>query len=134
MTPAELEALVEGYFRDWTVLRSGSRAERLALERDANRPWDTLAQLLTGPSEVDQAWPLILALIEQAPSDEALAYVAAGPLEDLIHAHGAEFGDRIVDQARRDPRLRQALGGVWGWERVPEPLRGRLLELAHPLT
>lgn len=86
------------------------------------------------PPNLDRAWPIILALIEHAPDDEALAFVATGPLEDLIHRHGQRIGDQIVEQARRDPRFRQALGDVWGWEGVPEPLRGRLLILANPKT
>lgn len=135
MTPTELGEFTAGYFRDWAVLRGGSRAERLALEHATDRPSDTLiALLLDEPTKPDVAWPIILSLIEHAPDDESLAFVAAGPLEDLIQRHGQRFSDRLEDQARRDPRFRQALGDVWGWERVPEPLRGRLQKLADPKT
>ena len=133
MTPTELDEFAASYFHDWELLRGGSRAERLALEHAADRPSETLpALLLDDPTKPDVAWPIILYLIEHAPDDAALAFVAAGPLEDLIQRHGLAVGDQIVDQARRDPRLRQGLGDVSGWERVPEPLRGRLQKLANP--
>jgi hypothetical protein len=132
MTPEELDQFAAGYFRDWTVQRSGSRAERVVLEHQRGRPSDILIGLLDDPTTVDRAWTIVVALIDRAPDDETLAFVAAGPLEDLIRRHSQQFGERIFDQARRDRRWRQALGGVWGWEDVAEPLRGRLLELAIP--
>jgi hypothetical protein len=69
-----------------------------------------------------------LALVELAPDDAALAYVAAGPLEDLVREHLERFADRLVEQARRDPRFRDALKGVWGWENVDPGIRRRLFD------
>ena len=135
MTPQDLDEFATEYFRDWEALRGGTRAERIAYEHAGRRPSDTLVEfLLDEPTKPEVAWPVILHLIERAPNDAAIAFVAAGPLEDLLHIDGVTFGDQIVHEARRNPRLRQALGDVWGWERVPEPLRGRLHELAQPKT
>ena len=66
----------------------------------------------------EKAWPLMVKLIEAAPSEEALAFVAAGPLEVLIRTGGDNFEDRIVQCALSDARFRRALEGVWGWEDV----------------
>jgi hypothetical protein len=52
-------------------------------------------------------------LINKAPSDEALAYVAAGPLEDLLAFHGPAVIDYVTVAARADARLQLALSGVW---------------------
>ena len=93
---------IRRYFEDWRVLRSGNRAERLAV-RDAEDQPDEQIEMLHTLTEPERAWPVILALIEAAPNEEALAFVAAGPLEDLIQSHGDDFADRIIERARRDP-------------------------------
>src|SRR5271169_1955713 len=50
----------------------------------------------------------------RAPSDSALALVAAGPLEDLLKKHGPVVVDRVEEESRKNDRLRLALSGVWG--------------------
>jgi hypothetical protein len=126
----DLDAFAAQFFADWKAMR-GTRAERLELKRrERERPSDWLTNvLILWPSRAEDAWPVIVHLIEAAPDDEALSYVAAGPLEDALHYHAERFGDRILTRARTDPKFREALAGVWGWERVPEPLRGQLLRL-----
>ena len=52
-------------------------------------------------------------LVNKAPSDEALAYVAAGPLEDLLTFHGLSLIDQVEVAARADERFQLALSGVW---------------------
>ena len=52
--------------------------------------------------------------IRRAGGDATLAYIAAGPLEDLIVQHGEQFMDRIELEAGREPKVRRALRGVWG--------------------
>jgi hypothetical protein len=52
-------------------------------------------------------------LVNKASSDEALAYVAAGPLEDLLTFHGPTLIDRVTVAARADDRLQLALSCVW---------------------
>ncbi len=58
-------------------------------------------------------WEAILEILERNPSDKVIAVLAAGPLEDLIEVHGSLFIDRIEKEARRNPRFRHLLGGVW---------------------
>src|SRR3989449_8134031 len=60
-------------------------------------------------------------------ADDVLGSIAAGPLEDLLAAHGARFVARVEQQARRDDRFRACLGGVWlNPEDVPEDILRRL--------
>ena len=61
----------------------------------------------------EEGWLLIRQLIERAADEQMLAYIAAGPLEDLIKWHGPQFIDRIEPQALIDPKFRRALRGVW---------------------
>jgi uncharacterized protein DUF6869 len=114
MTPSELEDFTARFIREWTVLREGSRADRLAFEHRRDSAGEVFDRLLDDPPDLSSAWAIILSLIDHAPDDAALAFIAAGPLEDLIHRHGQSLGEELVSQARRDARFRQALGGVLG--------------------
>lgn len=56
---------------------------------------------------------LCLALIEAAENDEELAYVAAGPVEDLLNRVGIPAIEAFEVPARRSLKVRNALAGVW---------------------
>jgi len=73
--------------------------------------------------EPETAWPIILQLVSKALDDHVLAFLAAGPLENLIHSHGPEFIDRAVLEAKNDKRFRKCLRGVWGIDRMPARVR-----------
>jgi hypothetical protein len=72
--------------------------------------YGVMRELISDAPEI--AWPVLLEIIDRAP-EEALGYVAAGPLEDLIGEHGFEIIDAIETEAGRNPRLRKTLVGVW---------------------
>jgi hypothetical protein len=84
-----------------------------------------------GDVSPDDCWAAILEIVARDPSDESVAILAAGPLEDLINHHGPEFIDRIELESRRNPAFRHLLGGVWRastpevWARI-EKARGKL--------
>ena len=117
MTDAEL---ISGYLTHAeTTTRDGTDAEYF----DTPEQLDTLVT-----SEPERAWPLICEIIRRiAPKDEdILAYVAAGPLEDLLVRHPYAFIDRIESLAGKDAHFRRAVSGVWGWSRIPSEIRTRL--------
>jgi len=58
-------------------------------------------------------WTIIKALVVAAPDDNALSYIGAGPLEDLLSSHGERFIELIEQQADIDPKFRFCLAGVW---------------------
>src|SRR5215831_14688981 len=62
--------------------------------------------------DLDKAWNITLLLLQKA-TDEALGYVAAGPLEDIIDGYGDKALDRVEAVCDKDRRLRFALSGVW---------------------
>jgi hypothetical protein len=65
--------------------------------------------------EPDVGLELTLLLLKKAGEDDAaLAYVAAGPLEDLLQLHGLQVIDRFEQESKADPRVQLALSGVWG--------------------
>lgn len=96
--------LVAAYFEYWKTERE-----------DVFWAWNEVTdKVLYDP---DQGWTLVLALIRAAPSDAALSYVAAGPLEDFLCKHGESYLPRLQEVAA-DPRVKQALRGVWGKNRM----------------
>jgi hypothetical protein len=56
------------------------------------------------------AWSLIVEMLDRARSDDALGFVAASPLEDLLSGDGPEFIDRVEKRATESPQFRRALG------------------------
>lgn len=80
--------------------------------------------------EPEVAWSAILQILERELTEDQIATLAAGPLEDLLAVHGAQFIERIEREAQRNPRLNHLLGGVWQnqmpqeiWERVQKARR-----------
>jgi hypothetical protein len=72
------------------------------------------------------ALDLAFEAVRRSEDDATLAYIAAGPLEDLIVDHGERFIDRIEMEAAREPRFRRALRGVWGRDRMLPNVAERL--------
>src|SRR6266478_5670114 len=77
--------------------------------------------------EPELAWLAILAISRHTLTEEQMALLAGGPLETLLSWHGGEFIDRVVAQAKHDPRFNHLLGGVWRqempqeiWERIED--------------
>ena len=61
----------------------------------------------------ETTWDLILEIHERDDSKKIESILAAGPLEDLMTEHGPEFINRVELKARREPKFRRLLGGVW---------------------
>ncbi|HKV11997.1 MAG TPA: hypothetical protein VJ725_27885 [Thermoanaerobaculia bacterium] len=76
----------------------------------------------------ERAWPIIVRMVELAPSEAAVDVIAAGPLEDLLCFHGEAFIERIEKEAKEDPHFRFALGGVWQ-RTISEPVWRRVNRL-----
>lgn len=78
--------------------------------------------------DMETRWSIILEilrLIKPVASNPLFQSLAAGPLEDLLSAHGAPLIERVEILARRDPTFRLLLGGAWKnamsqdvWDRV----------------
>jgi hypothetical protein len=112
----------EGFLRDWfSEWKPGKPIYGWATE--------LLVHLIEDEPEV--AWELILALIERAPEEEAIGWVAAGPLEDLLCHHGLDVIDKAETLAAADPRFKKCLAGVWGSNRMDPSVYERVC-LAAP--
>ncbi|HLK90976.1 MAG TPA: hypothetical protein VKZ18_13845 [Polyangia bacterium] len=83
--------------------------------------WEKVTDIVM--SDPEEGWTVVLALVDASPDDWVLCNVAAGPLEDLLRKFSDVLVDRAEVQARRDPKFRRCLTGVWG---LPPPVQARL--------
>ena len=124
---AALEAFAARFFDDYRAVSVALREGRALLDADDHSgvPDAVLTDLIVFEGRPEDAWPIVVELVDRAPDDEALGYVGAAALEDLIQQHGDAFADRIIARAVSDGRWRIALRSVWGWQVVSEPFRKR---------
>jgi hypothetical protein len=105
--------MVAGWWK-YQRLASGGRAERKALE--LGEPSDAVAAADAVDERVRlggaQALMLMSALLHGAVTDDDLALLGAGPIEDLLLRHGTALVDEVDDLARRDPRFARAITAV----------------------
>lgn len=123
---------------------------------DGSHSFDVLARayLSDGTSDDDEASALrhrafdcVAVLVEAAPdaavgflvvaTAECLAVpqlcvIAAGPLEDLLCAHGPAVIGQLEKIAKADPRFRLMLSGTWGQERIDPDVWARLAKSVTP--
>lgn len=77
-----------------------------------------------------EALQLALELVQRTPDEkldeQLLAYVAKGPIEDVLCKHGSAVLEPLLAAADRDPRVRVALECTWGWNRMDAAVWQRL--------
>ncbi|HEX2756654.1 MAG TPA: hypothetical protein VHM48_14390, partial [Candidatus Limnocylindrales bacterium] len=125
--------LIDAYFADQKIIAISTerlRREHVPLPKGPKPGYDGrlsgwLTEMLNyGPPDgPERAWPLILRLIDRGPDVNALGWVGAGEVEDLVNRSGAAFADRIIDEAAKSRRFRAALRHVWPNEDVPNSLQ-----------
>jgi hypothetical protein len=79
----------------------------------------------------EAAWNVIDEIFQRDSSDLILSNLGAGPLEDLLTAHGARFIDRVEKRAAKDEKFRKLLGVVWRNE-IPDDVWKRIKAVAAP--
>ncbi len=79
---------------------------------DGEEDWgwasDRMHSLLEAIPEL--AWQLLVEMIERAPSDASLSFLAASPLEDLLSKDGPAFIERVETRAGENAKFRRAVG------------------------
>ena len=96
----DLNTLVDGYLRHHATKSD-----------DDFWAWQRVDEIVRG-GDLDRAWEITLLLLRKAP-DNALGYVAAGPLEGFIDGYGDLGLGRAEQACDQDSRLQYALSGVW---------------------
>jgi hypothetical protein len=113
-----IDQLVEAYFRCWS-----------SEDKEDFDAWEEVTDTVERNPEA--AWPLITTLLARAPSEEAMLYVAAGPLEDFLIEHGSAWLPQIRVAAAA-ANFRRALSGVWGRDRMSPDVRKEIERLEQP--
>ena len=80
----------------------------------------------------EDALAFVFVALEHAVTAKQEAYLAAGALEQLLKRHGALVIDRVLGAAKRDPKLRRCLAGVWGHSGMDKSVRARIDEILAP--
>ena len=71
--------------------------------------WEEVEDLVR--TDPEAAWVVVQELVRRAARDEVLAYIAAGPLENLLCYHPHLFIDRVEALDGQDAHFRRALSG-----------------------
>ena len=75
----------------------------------------------------DNVVVLLVELADAAPDNDALAYLGAGPVENLLRDGDSQvMYDRVEGWARRNENFRKALGCAWFDDHVPAAVARRL--------
>jgi hypothetical protein len=110
--------------------RSARRAERLSAGEFGWAYEEVEDRVRREPTE---AFALLVALDDGAPDDAALAYLGAGPVEDLLRYCGSVVVfDRVAGWARRTENFRKALRCAWFEDDVPKSVAARLRAFGEP--
>lgn len=126
----DLAALVSGYWENYRLVSSSDRTDGLRAD-DYHWAWEEVDyRVSVNPTEVTD---LLVALADEAPDDAALAYLGAGPVEDLLVYHGSDFVfDAVEGAARRNERFCKALRCAWYDDCVPAAVATRLRAFGRP--
>ena len=117
MTDTDAQSLATDWIAYWQAAEGS--VEKDALSWTADKEWELVRE---APQD---AWKLVLAVVQLAPPQEVLAALSAGPVEDLLSYHGDAMIATIEQEARRDPRVAHVLGGVWK-SAMSEPVWARV--------
>lgn len=79
---------------------------------DADDFW-AFEDVINACGNLRDGFPVAMALISQAQDDLELAYVAAGPVEDLLKWHGVPALALFEKAAENSGKVRRALANVW---------------------
>lgn len=97
----------------------------LYLERDDDAFEAVCAMSAYDP---DQCWRFLEIARRADLSDPQLAFLSAGPFEDMLKRHGGDFIARVEDAAHTDHKMRVLVATVWR-AGMSDELWGRILAL-----
>ena len=101
------------------------RAMRTYCRRDSEDmftfwSWELVHAIGTGEAPDIEVWPFLLELLKVAEVEGNAGLVAAGPIEDFVHANAETAFDEIRREAAINPGLRRALRGIYWPDHHPE--------------
>ena len=89
--------------------------------------WDDVEAVNAAAREnAPEAVSLLVAVAEAAPDNVALAYLGAGPVEELLIGHAEDVVEAVDLAAQGSERFRYALRCAWFDDEVPAEVAERL--------
>ena len=73
------------------------------VSNDDSCRWAAEEMMAMPYQDPERAWRIILEVIERDPPMWVLSVLGAGPMEDLLRAHGLDFIDRVEQEAVGNP-------------------------------
>ena len=100
----------EEFIRQWLT-----HQEETLDKDDPDNHWtdEHLIDLSISDGGDAELWQFVLNAYQREMSDGVLAVLAAGPLEDVLAKNGEAYIDQVEELARKDPKFKKILGGVW---------------------
>ena len=103
---------------EWETLADSYLRYHAEKRKEDNWAYDELDDMVR--QNPHDALEVTLILLRKAGDDDSLlAYIAAGPLEDLLRLRGPEIIDRLEREGKKNSRIQLALSGVWGLHGLP---------------
>ena len=120
--------LPESYWRRYVLMFQGNREQRLAA---GELDWAD-GEVREALGEPLKAVGLLVRLADAAPDEQALAYLGAGPIEDLLVDPSSALVDEVDQAARKNQNFRYALRCAWFDDHVSPAVRTRLRRFGAP--
>ena len=117
------EQLARAYLIDGKV-------EDVDATNERHRAFDCVGEMVAAAPGA--AVGFLVVACAQCESLPELCVVAAGPLEDLLEAHGPVVIPHLEKVAKIDPRFRLMLSGTWGKDRCDPQVWARLVAAVAP--
>jgi hypothetical protein len=102
---AERAALIEAWIKHTSSAKASSKSEHFWA-------FEAVHELIRS-GDPSNSLDLIVQLLVRCDTPALTGALAAGPLEDLLSWHGPKVIDAVEIQARKDPKFRHLIGGVW---------------------
>lgn len=116
---SELGELADAYLSHYRRTQAERTAGR---EPDIKHPdWEAFGRVdrLISTGDIEDVWELNIELVKRCSSVSELAYVAAGPIEDMMNRLDETQIDAVLKRADEDPRWRFAVAATHTSRMVP---------------
>jgi hypothetical protein len=95
-----------------------------------HQAYDCVGEMVINAPEA--ALGFLVVALAQCRDVRELCVLAAGPLEDVLEAHGPRVIGKLEQLAKVDPKFRLLLSGTWGQPRIDEDVWARLVAAVAP--
>lgn len=104
MNDKDIENLIKNYTQNFYS------SEKEQNNGVASRAWELDDIVSKNP---EAGLKILIRLINSTEDNEFLAFIAAGPLENMIRNNFQQIIEKLEDEAKKSSKFRKCLTGVW---------------------